>query len=183
MKTSIFFITALSLTAFLSCSEREERVSVVERARGPGQSSDYSGDIKVGEKPNSQSPPSPFPDVGYYEGRYYVYFAPGMSLFALPFYYVGNYFGYAQVGTFSVAAVFALLNLIVLYRIGRDIVKFSVPHGLIAPMVFGFASTAWAYSVTLYQHHASTFYILSGVYAVWRYSLRGRFSWVWTFIS
>jgi hypothetical protein len=120
-----------------------------------------------------------YPDVGYNDGRFYVYFAPGMSMFALPFYYVGKYFGYSIVGAFSISTVFALLNLIVLYKLGREALKLSVPHSLISPIIFGFASTSWSYAVTLYQHHASTFYILSSLYAVWLYSRKTRHSWVW----
>ncbi len=59
-----FFVstTILGLLLALSCSEREERVAFAAKARGPGQSNDYSGDVKIGEKPNTQSPPSPSPD-------------------------------------------------------------------------------------------------------------------------
>ncbi len=120
-----------------------------------------------------------YPDVGYYQGRFYIFFAPGMSLFALPFYYIGKYFGMAQVGAFSVATIFTLLNLVVLYRMARDIFKLSVPHSLIPPFIFGFASTGWSYAVTLYQHQTSTFYILSGVYAVWQYSQKNTRAWAW----
>src|SRR5438105_2097142 len=40
-----------------------------------------------------------YPDDGYYNGRFYIYFAPGISLFALPFYFIGEIFHVAQVAT------------------------------------------------------------------------------------
>jgi hypothetical protein len=120
-----------------------------------------------------------YPDVGYFQGRYYIFFAPGISLFALPTYLVGRAFGYSQLGAFAIIPLFAVLNLIFLYKIAREIFKLSTPYALIAPLIFGFASTAWSYAITLYQHHVTTFFIVSSFYAVWRFSKGGRFSFLW----
>ncbi|MDB5238800.1 MAG: hypothetical protein JWO00_135 [Candidatus Parcubacteria bacterium] len=112
-----------------------------------------------------------YPDVGVAEsGSYYSFFAPGVSYMALPFYLVGSMFGYAQVGTFSVEVLFTLLTLVFIYLIGRKMFGLSVGLSIFAALIFGFGSTAWSYSVTLYQHAFTTFFMVSSVYAIWRYS-------------
>jgi hypothetical protein len=58
-----------------------------------------------------------YPDVGYYKGKFYVFFAPGISLISLPFYWVGKMFNIAQVATFFTISIFAAFSLIYPYRI------------------------------------------------------------------
>ena len=41
-----------------------------------------------------------FPDIGYYKGRYYLYFAPGISLLSLPLFNLGKNFNLSQVAAF-----------------------------------------------------------------------------------
>lgn len=120
-----------------------------------------------------------YPDVGYVDGRFYSFFAPGISIMAVPFYKFGSTFKLAQVFTYGVVSLFALGNLFFLYRIGKDIFKLPNANALIAPLIFGFASTSWSYATTLYQHHLTTFFILSSFYAVWKYAQRTRFGFVW----
>ena len=50
------------------------------------------------------------PDVGYYQGRKYVYFAPGISIMALPFYVIGKIYNLSQVATFFMISLFASLS-------------------------------------------------------------------------
>ncbi len=120
-----------------------------------------------------------FPDVGYIDGRFYVYFAPGISLLALPFYLIGSLFNLGQVATFAAISIFALLNIVVLYRICRDMFKLSIGPSFLAPLIFAFGSIALSYSNTLYQHHVTAFFITSSLYAVWRYRKEEKFSWLW----
>lgn len=120
-----------------------------------------------------------YPDVGIFDGRYYIFFAPGISILALPLYLIGKSIGFAQVGAFSTIAIFAVLNLVVLYKISKNIFKLPILLSLVAPLIFGFSSSGWSYATTLYQHHVTTFFVLSGFYAVWKYSQKAKFSWVW----
>lgn len=120
-----------------------------------------------------------YPDVGYINGKFYIFFAPGISLFALPLYELGSHFNIAQVATYSLSSFFALLSFIFLFKIGRNILKMPLWASLIAPVIFAFGSTSWSYAVTLYQHHATTFFIISGFYAVWKYAQEKRFSFLW----
>src|SRR3989304_6408911 len=44
------------------------------------------------------------PDVGYHEGRFYIFFPPGISILALPFYNLGKSYNLSQVGSFFTIA-------------------------------------------------------------------------------
>lgn len=120
-----------------------------------------------------------FPDVGYIDGRFYVYFAPGISLLATPLYMLGAQYNLGQIAAFSVISLFALLNIVVLYRICRDIFKLSIGPSLLAPFIFSFGSIALSYANTLYQHHVTAFFITSSLYAVWKYRQEQKHSWLW----
>src|SRR6185437_15182474 len=103
------------------------------------------------------------PDVGYYHGKYVSLFAPGVSFIIIPGYIIGKYFGFAQVGSFAVIALFALFNVFLIRAIAVRLGAHPLA-GLIAGLTFLFATPAFAYSVTLYQHHISTFLILASLY-------------------
>jgi|GEM_PF-385791 len=109
------------------------------------------------------------PDIGYANGKYVSLFAPGVSFLAMPTYMIGRAFGIPQVGAFFTAALFAVINGLLLraiaIRLGAHPIAASV--GAIA---FVFASPAFAYAVTLYQHHISTFLILMSAYILLRWN-------------
>jgi hypothetical protein len=69
-----------------------------------------------------------YADIGYIDGRYYSYFAPGTALIAAPFYIIGKYFNLAQVFTFYTISLFALGSLFFLYRICKDIFRLSTAN-------------------------------------------------------
>jgi hypothetical protein len=121
-----------------------------------------------------------YPDVGYKDGRFYVYFAPGISVLALPLYFLGQRFGLEQVGSFFVINLFAAVNLVLLFLIARKIFKLPNWASLVALMIFGFASTSWSYAITLYQHHVTTFFMLSAFYAAWRYKNAQDNNWLYS---
>jgi hypothetical protein len=120
-----------------------------------------------------------YPDDGYYKGNYYIYFAPGVSLYSLPFYYLFKPFGFAQAGTYAFVSLIAVLNLCLLYIISRQIFKMPIWASLLSSLIFGFATTSWSYAITLYQHHFTVLFILFGFYSVWRYRQLSKFSWIW----
>lgn len=107
------------------------------------------------------------PDVGYHEGQYVSLFAPGVSYLAIPGYLAGKSIGLAQVGTFAVIAVFGLFNFLLIRVISMRLGATSIASTLGA-MAFLFASPAFAYAVTLYQHHVSTFLILASIFLIMR---------------
>ncbi len=120
-----------------------------------------------------------FPDVGVYNGRYYSYFAPGLPYLALPFYMLGERYGLAQVASFSFISLVSIFGLIFLYRIAREILRLPMWASLASVFMFAFGSTAWSYAITMYQHHVTTFFILSSFYAVWRFRKGTRWSFAW----
>lgn len=120
-----------------------------------------------------------YPDDGYYKGKYYIFFAPGVSLYALPFYFLFKPIGLAQVGTYSFVSIIAIVNLCLIFVISRKIFTLNVWMSLFASLVFGFATTSWSYAITLYQHHFTTFFMLLSFYSVWRYRMYTKNSWVW----
>jgi len=103
------------------------------------------------------------PDLGYIDGRFVSVFAPGVSFLALPLYVLGRSFNISQVFVFSVSGIFALFNVLLIRAIVNRITNnrfVSVVSGL----TFLFATTAWSYSATLYQHHVISFLLLLSLY-------------------
>ena len=103
------------------------------------------------------------PDVAYQNGKYVSLFAPGVSFFAVPGYLLGKMAGFAQVGAFSAIALFGIINAFLIRAIAIRMGAHPLA-GTIGGVGFLFASPAFAYAVSLYQHHVSTFLILAAVY-------------------
>jgi len=109
------------------------------------------------------------PDVGYSHGNYVSLFAPALSYLVIPGYLAGRALGAAQVGAFAVVSLFAILNIILIYYIARHF-KADRIASLLGGLAFLFGTPAFAYGVNLYQHHISTFIILSCFYLLLRSS-------------
>ena len=99
------------------------------------------------------------PDLAYYKGNFVSLFAPGVSFAAIPGYIVGRALGASRVGAFATITLFAFLNTFLIAKIAR---KFGADllSSFIASAIFIFASPAFSYATTLYQHHLSVFLIL-----------------------
>ncbi|HRN47518.1 MAG TPA: hypothetical protein PKW69_05745, partial [Niabella sp.] len=111
------------------------------------------------------------PDLGYTDGNFVSLFAPGVSYLVIPGYLVGQFFGLAQVGTYAAIGLFAIINYLLIRSISRSLCANPLASA-IGGMVFLFATPAFAYGVSLYQHHISTFLILAGVYLLIRFKKR-----------
>lgn len=120
-----------------------------------------------------------YPDVGVYNGKFYSFFAPGVSYMAVPFYLLGRDYDLGQVFSFAMIALFSIAALICLYKICRNIFNLPIWASLFSAFVFGFVSTAWSYAVTLYQHHVMVFFMLFAFYSTWKFSKRGKWSFMW----
>lgn len=103
------------------------------------------------------------PDVAVNNGKFASLFAPTLSYVIMPGYLLGKAIGASQVGSFAVIGVFAVLNALLIRAIAVKLGASSLA-GTIAGLLFLFASPGFAYAVTLYQHHVSTFLILCSVY-------------------
>lgn len=108
------------------------------------------------------------PDVAFSNGKYVSLFAPLVSFTAVPGYLIGKSLGVSQVGAYATVCIFAILNILLIrliaIRLGAGDLTATV-----GGLVFGFASPAFAYAVTLYQHHISTFLILATLYLILRF--------------
>lgn len=130
---------------------------------------------------NEDGAKASFPDVGYSaaNGKYYIFFPPGVSLLIAPFFLLGMPFHLGQVFAFAVIPIFAAGLLVFLFKIAKDIFNLPIWSSLIVALTFGFGSIAWAYSVTIYQHIITDFLIMSAFYAVWKFKQQSGFGWVW----
>ena len=108
------------------------------------------------------------PDVSYLNHQYVSIFAPSISFIAIPGYLIGRYFQNAQFGTYLWMSLFAFLNVLLIraiaIRMGAKPLAASI-----AGLTFLFATPAFAYAVTMYEHHVSTFLILLCLYLLIRY--------------
>ena len=102
------------------------------------------------------------PDMVHYNGKFFSIFTPGISFIGIPFYMVGKYFGIPQLLTYLSTHLFALINV---FLIAFITVKLGgkIYQGLLGGLIFLFGTNALSYSLTLTQHHASTFLVLLGI--------------------
>lgn len=105
------------------------------------------------------------PDLGTVHGKYVSLFAPGVSFIAIPFYLLGKFFNFAQLVTFSLSSVFALINLVLIFLIIKKLTNNRIV-GLIAALIFIFSTSSWSYALMLNQHHVTTALILACTYLI-----------------
>jgi len=122
------------------------------------------------------------PDVGYLEGNYTSLFAPGVSYVAVPGYLIGKALGSSQVGAFATITLFALGNVILIAAVARKLGA-SVLAALLGSLVFIFATPAFAYATTLYQHHLTTFLLLLSIYLLLRWNTFFSQAAVWSILG
>ncbi len=120
------------------------------------------------------------PDVGFFKGKFYSFFPPGVASLGYPLYLLGERFNLPLAFAYFSVSLAAILTLIILYIICRQIFKFSLPLALLTVLITGFGTIFWNYSITLYQHIPTIFLMLFAFYSVWRFkSAKGIFVWLW----
>lgn len=119
------------------------------------------------------------PDLGYRNGKYVSLFAPGASIFAIPGYLLGKSVGLSQVGSFATIAFFAILNVLLIRSIAIRL-KANPIAATIGSLTFLFATPAFAYATTFYQHHISTFLLLLSIYILIRFNTFLSLAAIWT---
>jgi hypothetical protein len=107
------------------------------------------------------------PDLVRYKDKYSSLFTPGVSFLALPFYFLGNYFGLPQLITYSSTTLISIINLILVIAISRKLGA-SRTSSFISGFLFLFGSNALTYSLTLTQHHWSILVILLATLAMFK---------------
>jgi hypothetical protein len=109
------------------------------------------------------------PDVGYWKNYYVSIFAPSISFMAIPGYIIGKHFGVSQFGSFLWMSMFALFNVLLIRLIATKLGA-NPFAATIAGLTFLFGTPAFAYAVTLYEHHPSTFLMLVAFYLLIRFN-------------
>jgi hypothetical protein len=106
------------------------------------------------------------PDLGFYNGKMFPLFAPGLAFYSVPAYVIGSWFEASLVGVFLFGAVIAALNTVLIFVILKH---YNTPPwaSWFAGFAYLFATTAFPYAVTLAQHNFTVFFmllvILSGI--------------------
>lgn len=118
------------------------------------------------------------PDLGYIDGKYVSLFAPAVSFIAIPGYIVGSALGVSQLGAFSVILLFAITNVILIRAISKLLGANSTASTIVS-LIFLLATPAFPYGVTLYQHHITTFLILSGLWLLLKYKSKFSLAIIW----
>ncbi len=118
------------------------------------------------------------PDVATANGYFVSLFAPTVSYIVMPGYILGKTLGYSQVGSFAVISLFAVFNAVLIRAIAIRLGA-RPSAATIAAMFFLFATPAFPYAVTLYQHHISTFLILFSIYTLLRHKSPWALAIVW----
>lgn len=102
------------------------------------------------------------PDVAIKDGTFVSMFAPGISFVILPGYLLGKYWNIAQVGSYAMIALFGFFNFWLVRGVAKQLGANTLAATL-AGFTFLFATPAFPYAVSLYQHHVSTFLLLAAV--------------------
>jgi peptidoglycan/xylan/chitin deacetylase (PgdA/CDA1 family) len=108
------------------------------------------------------------PDVAKIGERFVSLFAPGASFLAMPGYLLGKAVNLAVAGTILMVSVFALFNIFLIRAISMKLGASSVSATL-GSIAFAFASPAFTYAVSFYQHHFTLFFLLLAIYLVIRW--------------
>ncbi|MDR3643273.1 MAG: hypothetical protein P4L74_06650 [Candidatus Doudnabacteria bacterium] len=119
------------------------------------------------------------PDVGYYNGKFYSFFPPGVAAMAYPFYILGEHWNLPIAFAYFSMCIAAILALAMLFIICRDIFGFSAPLSLLVVFILGFGTIFLNYSITLYQHIPTIFLMFVSYYSVWKFRKGGKFAWLW----
>lgn len=105
------------------------------------------------------------PDVGFHNNQYVSLFAPGVSFLIIPGYLIGKTLSISQVGTYATIALFALTNAFLIKAVATRMGAHPLAAAL-SGLIFLFGSPAFAYAVSLYQHHISVLGMLLSLYAL-----------------
>lgn len=119
------------------------------------------------------------PDVGYTNDKYYSYFPPGISLFIRPFFELGYPFNASLLAAYSSMVVLAILTMILIYLICKNVYSLPSYIGILAAVVYAFGTTSWSYSITIFQHAPSALFAAVMFYGISRYRARVKTSAVW----
>lgn len=118
------------------------------------------------------------PDLGYTKGHYVSLFAPGLSIFLIPGYLLGKFINLSVLGALFTIGIFATCNFILIYLISRKLGA-NIYASILGGFSFIFASNAFPYSVSFYQHHLTSLLMLIMLYSVVRFPVMIQILIIW----
>ncbi len=119
------------------------------------------------------------PDVAYLKGKFYSYFPPGVAFLIMPLYLLGRSVHMSQFISYATIPIVSTASLIFLYLIAVNVLGFPKRFAVFSVFLYAFSSTAWPYSITIYQHIPAVFLILSIFYFAWLFRKSKKNSWIW----
>lgn len=123
------------------------------------------------------------PDAGYYKGKFYSFFPPGLAYGALPFYKLGKVFNLSLFFAYFTIIIYAVLSLMVLYKISREVFYLPIWVSSFVVICTALASTYLNYVVTFYQHVPGVFFLLTMYYTAFRFKHSEKYGLVWASLS
>lgn len=99
------------------------------------------------------------PDAGYYAGRVYPLFAPGLAFYMAPAYLLGSYVNANQIAVFGFMALLSLCCALLLFSI-QKVLRLPTWAAWFSSFAFLFGTTAFPYAVTIAQHNITVLCLL-----------------------
>lgn len=100
------------------------------------------------------------PDLGYYDGRFYSLFPPGISILSVPAYILGKSINASQITVYAFLALIASVNGLLIYAISR-LLKAPKWASFFAAIAFNLGTTAWPYAISIAQHNTTVLLLLT----------------------
>ncbi len=119
------------------------------------------------------------PDVGYFHGKFFSFFPPGIPLLITPFHSIGDHYNLGQLFSYIGIILFSVLSLVFIFKILRHTFQLPIWASLLGVITYGFATTSWSYSNTIYQHPITIFLITSMFYSIWKYRHSPKLGWIY----
>lgn len=118
-----------------------------------------------------------FNDVGVHDGALYSLFPPGVVVAIMPLFLLGTFFNLGQLSAYLTVILITLASIFLLYLISVEVFRLPEWVAGVTAFIFVFGTTAWSYSITIYQHIFTTFLILAGFYAAYLFKTEKKWKW------
>ena len=109
------------------------------------------------------------------DGKNYSWYGLGHSLLSVPFYLIGNYVGASQNAVLKINLFYGPA-VVVLIFIFCTFLGYSRRASLLAAISYGICTMAWPTAKRPFDHTVETFFVLSSLYCMYRYSVYAKVS-------
>ncbi len=108
------------------------------------------------------------PDAFYFDGKFYIYFSPIISLFMIPFFVVGRFFSVSQIASFWSVILLGFVTMPFIYLNSRRILNMGKVGASLAVLLYGIGCTAINYATTIYQHQLTAAILMVLFYVAYK---------------